>query len=178
VRAALEESLPLAREQLPAANCRAETLEASLRDRDNRRARLHAHIEALETGVTALRGKHEAAEAAHAADRGRAEARHEAARARWMAEVDRAREILLKALTKEYERHAKALRGELAQSQSERDDIHQALLQARAELNTTNAMREQPEQRLRASAKPLTSRARAGPPRPAGKRTRGVRASR
>jgi hypothetical protein len=89
---ALEESLALAREQLIAANRRAEALEAARQDRDAEGTRLRTRIETLEALSTDLRARLDAGTAAHQAERSKLEERYSAAEARWLTEVDRARQ--------------------------------------------------------------------------------------
>jgi hypothetical protein len=146
--AALEESLSLAREQLAAANQRAERLEGSLQERDAEGARLRTRVEGLEGTTDELRTKLEVAEAANQAERARLEERHTAAETRWLTEVDRARQAAKEA-TKEYERQLKVLHSQSESLQTEREGLRQQLGDTRSELTTAHAVREQLEARLR-----------------------------
>jgi len=148
---ALEESLSLAREQLLAGNRRADTLEATLQERDTQCGRLRARIEMQEAD---LRARLDSASAAHQAERTKLEARYAAAEVRWLTEVDRARQ-LTKESAKEAERQMKDLRNRVELLQTERDHLRQERLEARAELKTASAVREQLEARLRALANPV-----------------------
>jgi chromosome segregation ATPase len=150
---ALQESLTLAREQLLAANSRAEHLEGALQERHVETARLRIRIEVLEASSTDLRGKLDAVTSAHQAERIKLEERYAAAEARWLVEVDRARQTA-KDLAREHERQVKELRGRISPLQIERDHIRREFQDARAELKRTAAVREQLEEHLRALANP------------------------
>jgi len=148
----LEDSLTLAREQLSAANQRAERLEAHVQEREAEGSRLRLRIEVLETLAADLRTKLEAARAAHHVDRTRLEQQHSAAEAHWMAEVDRARQTA-KQRAKEQEQLVKELRGEIGRLQAERGQLREQFAETRSELKTAVAVREQLEERLRTAAR-------------------------
>lgn len=152
--AGLEESIALAKDQLLAANQRAERLEEALADRDTESARLRSRTESAEAQAETLRGKLDTAIAAHQAERAKLEARNEAVESRWLTEVDRVRQS-----AKEQERHLKDLTRQVTQLQSERDTLRQELQGVRSELKTATAVREQLEMRLR------TAKASLLPPR-------------
>jgi Plasmid replication region DNA-binding N-term len=150
--AAIEESLGLAREQLSAANQRAESLETALRAREAECVHLRDRITALEASSVNLRGKLDTVTAAHQAERVKLEERYSAAEARWLTEVDRARQ-LAKEAGKEHERQVKELRDRLGSLQKDRDQIRQELIDARADLKVAvAAVREQLEERLQVPA--------------------------
>lgn len=88
--ATLEESLALAREQSAAANGRANGIERSLQEREGECGRLRARIESLETNVSELRAKLDAAPAAHHTERSQLQERYTAAESRWLVEVETA----------------------------------------------------------------------------------------
>jgi predicted nucleic acid-binding Zn-ribbon protein len=144
--AGLEESITLAKDQLLAANQRAERLEAALADRDSETIRLRARIESAEALAESFREKHDAVLAAHETERLRLEERHQSAESRWITEVDRVRQN-----AKEQERHIKDVQRQVTQLAAERDTLRQEIQGAHAELKTANAVREQLELRLRAA---------------------------
>jgi chromosome segregation ATPase len=152
------------REQLSAANQRAESLETMLRARDAEGVRLRDKMAVLEESSADLREKLDAVTAAHQVERTKLEERYSAAEARWLTEVDRARQ-LAKEAAKEHERQNKELRERVGPLQKDRDQNQQELIEARADLKTAAAVREQLEERLRM----LTS-ASARAPRTAGLR--------
>lgn len=146
--AAIEESLALVRQQLSVANQRAENLETALRTRDTECGHLRARITALEGLATDLRGKLDAAMAAHQAERIKLEDRYSLAESRWLTEVDRTRQ-LVKEATREHERQNKETRERVSALQKDRDQIHQELTEARSDLKAVTAVREHLEERLR-----------------------------
>lgn len=148
----LEESLGLAREQLIAANQRAERLEAHVQERDIECSRFRTRIEEFESLAAELRTQLEAARAAHQVDRTRLEQQHTAAEAHWMTEVDRARQMA-KEVVKEQELKVKDLHGQIGSLHAERDQLRQHLAEARSELKTATAVREQLKERLRSAAR-------------------------
>jgi chromosome segregation ATPase len=160
--AAVEESLAFAREQLSAANRRAETLETTLRERDTECVRLRTRIETLETFSADLRGKFDAATATYQTESGKLQEHYATAEARWMTEVDRARQGAKDAV-KEYERIVKELRTQIGPLQTEHDHLLHELVETRAELKTAAAVREQLEERLRALPNPHEETQTAGP---------------
>src|ERR1700736_517495 len=91
---ALEESLSLAREQLCAGNRRADSLEATLQERDTECGRLRSRLEAQEAMAADLRASLDSTAAAHQAERAKLEERYEAAETRWLTEVDQARQLV------------------------------------------------------------------------------------
>lgn len=144
--ALLEESITLAKEQLLAANQRAERLEAALADRDSETTRLRARIESAEALAESFREKQDAAVASHRAERLKLEERSQSAESRWLTEVDRMRQT-----AKEQERHIKDTQRQVTQLAAERNTLREELQGARAELKTALAVREQLELRLRAA---------------------------
>jgi hypothetical protein len=145
--AALEESLGLAREQLLAANQRADHLEISLHGRETECTRLCKRVDSLETDAVDLRGKLDATVAAHQAERTKLDERHAATEARWLGEVDRARQSI-KEMAKEQQQQGKELRAQIGRMQKQRDELKQDLQQARSELRTAATVRTQLEKRL------------------------------
>jgi DNA repair exonuclease SbcCD ATPase subunit len=145
--AALEESLALAREQLTATNTRADRLETLLQTRETDIDRLRTHAESLETESRELRIKLDAATEAHQAERAKLDERHAANEARWLVEIDRGRQAA-KETAKDHERQLKELRAQIAQLQSQRDDLKRDLQESRTELRTAVSLRAQAEKRL------------------------------
>jgi len=170
--AAIEESLTRVREQLSAANQRAESLETALRARDAEGVRLRERITVLDESSADLREKLDAVTAAHQVERTKLEERYSAAEARWLTEVDRARQ-LAKEGAKEHERQLKELRDRTDSLQKDRDQIRQELIEARSDLKTAIAVREQLEARLRMTTLPPGRTPRT--PRLPGKRLRGAK---
>jgi chromosome segregation ATPase len=156
--AALEESLALAREQLAAANGRANGLERSFQKLEGECARLRAQIESLETCVSELRAKLDVASATHHTERTQLQEQYTEAERRLLVEVDRARQQVKEA-AKEHEQQTRELRRRNEALASERDDLRHKLLEARADLKTAAAVREQLEERLRAAERVATERA-------------------
>lgn len=156
---ALEESLSIACEQLSAANRRAESLESVLHERDAEHSRLRARIELLERSSGELRSKLDAATTAYQSERAQLQEHYATTERRWLAEVDRARQGT-RELAKEHDKAMKELRQQLVDAHTERDQLRDGLIESRAELRTTAAIRQQLEARLRARASP------AAPPRP------------
>jgi DNA repair exonuclease SbcCD ATPase subunit len=147
--AALEESLALAQEQLRAANQRATGLEGVIDEQDAEGIRQRARIETLEASAADLRRKLDEALSAHQSERAQLQAHYTATESRWMLEADRARQSTLEA-AKEHERAIKELRHQMSTLQEERDHLQHGLLEARGELRTAAAVRQQLEERLRA----------------------------
>jgi hypothetical protein len=156
---ALEESLALAREQLAAANQRAQALERNVQERDAEGARLRARIESLEADSASGRAKLDATNSAHHGERVQLQERYAAAESHWLLEVDRARQHAKDAV-KQHEQQTKELHRRIEGLMSERDQLRQDLLGARAELKTAAAVREQLEERLRATSGADQDRAR------------------
>jgi len=142
--AALEESLALAREQLVAANQRAQALEASAQEREADCARLRTQIQTLETACAKTRDKLEAATAAHQSERTQLQARHEAAESHWMLELDRSRHDA-KETARDHERQLKDQRMQIGSLHDDRDQLRQQLAAARAELRAAGELRAQLE---------------------------------
>jgi predicted nucleic acid-binding Zn-ribbon protein len=162
--ASVEESLALIREQLTAANQRAENLETALRTRDAECVRQRERMTVLEESSADLREKLDAVTAAHQVERTKLEERYSAAEARWLTEVDRARQLAREA-AKEHERQLKELRERVGSLQKDRDRIQQELIEARTDLKSATAAREHLEERL--------SRSRSSPTNPAKSRRKG-----
>jgi hypothetical protein len=99
----------------------------------------------------------------HASRPPRSEERYSAAEARWLTEVDRARQ-LAKEAAKEHERQNKELRDRLGSVQNDRDQIHQELIEARPDLKTATAVREQLEERVRVMSGPSVRTSATGRP--------------
>jgi chromosome segregation ATPase len=148
--AAQEESLALAREQLLAANQRADRLEASLTGRETECERQRVRIDALETDAAQLRQKSEAAAAAHQAERTKLDERHAATEGRWLVEIDHARQAAKEA-AREQERQSKEWRAQMSQLQAEREELKKHLQEARSEARTHMTERAQLEKQLAAA---------------------------
>jgi hypothetical protein len=155
---AQDESLALAREQLLAANQRADRLELSLQAREAETARLRTRTDSLEADAAHLRDKLEVAATAYQAERAKLEERHAVTEARWLVEVDRARQNA-KEMAKEQERQSKEWRALLSQLQTERDELKKHLQEARLEIRTGMTERAQLEKRLAATTKSRAPRA-------------------
>lgn len=145
---ALEESLVLAREQLTAANQRAQALERSVQERDAENARLRSRVEKLEAARAAASAKLDAAALAHQSERSQLQERHASAERHWLLEVDRARQSA-KETARAHDQQSKEMRRRLDALVSERDRLRQNLFEARADLKTAVTVREQLEERLR-----------------------------
>jgi hypothetical protein len=146
--AAVEEGLTRVREQLAAANQRAESLETTLRARDAEGVRLRDRITVVEVTSADLREKLDAVTTAHQVERTKLEERYSAAEARWLTEVDRTRQIAKEA-GKEHERQIKELRERVGSLQKDRDHLHQELIEVRSDLKAATVVREQLEEQLR-----------------------------
>lgn len=144
---ALEESLALAREQLLAANERAEKLERRVDERDAECDRLRARIETLETSAAQLRSQLDTAAAAHRVERVDLQERHAAAEQHWVLEVDRGRQQV-KGLTQQHGQLTREWRAQIEKRTQERDALKEQLLGVRAQLKATHAARESLEKRL------------------------------
>ena len=149
--AALEDSLALVRDQLTAANQRIQTLEKKLQERESECARLRVRIETLEVSASDGRAKHDAAVAAHRAERTQLQERQAAAESHWLREVDRARQQTKEA-AKDHQTQVKELRRRADTLQAEQAELRESLHESRAELKTAAAVREQLEARLRSEA--------------------------
>jgi predicted nucleic acid-binding Zn-ribbon protein len=165
--AGLEESMALAKEQLLAANQRAERLEAAFAERDAESIRLRSRMDSAEAEIQALRGKHEATLAFTQAERSRLEERHQSAEGRWLTEVDRVRQH-----AKEQEQQIKDFKREVTHLKSVRDTLREEIQGARADIKTAAAVREQLEMRLRtANAAQVPQRAARKPKKSVSTRT-------
>jgi DNA repair exonuclease SbcCD ATPase subunit len=131
----LEESLQLAREQLLAANRRAEALEATLAERDSELAR--------------VRGKNDLDRKAHEKARAKLEERHEVLEKRLLAEVDRVREQ-----NKDTERQRRDARDALERLQRECNGLHIELTALRS--RTKPAVSKPQPKKTRATAESRT----------------------
>jgi chromosome segregation ATPase len=150
--AGLEESLALAREQLSAANRRAERLEATVQERDAESNRLRVRIEAVEASSAELQRKLDAATAEYQAERTRLQEHYAATERRWLSEVDRARQGTKEAVHG-HEHAVKELREQIGRLQTEREQLRAELVQARAELKAVAGVREPLEAYLREHAR-------------------------
>jgi hypothetical protein len=112
---ALEESLTIARDQLLAANRRAESLESGLNEQVAETTRWRTRAETLEASALELRQRLDADATAHRAERTSLQERHAVAEAHWLTEVDRARQAA-KAVAKNLERQMKERRAQIHQS--------------------------------------------------------------
>ena len=148
--AALEESLTLAREQLLAANQRADRLEVSLQARDAECTRLAEHIKVLDAEVRAARDAFDTAIAAQAAQRTQIESRYAASEARWLQEVDRARQTSKEA-AKDHERVHKEQRAQISELRDVRDELKRDLKQARMDLRSAASRSAQQQKQLTAA---------------------------
>jgi len=117
----LEESLALAREQLVAANQRAQALEVNAQEREAEGARLRERIQL------------QAAVAVHQSERTQLQERHNAAESHWMLELDRARQDA-KESARDHERQLEELRMQIGSLRDNRDELRQQLGEARAEV--------------------------------------------
>lgn len=135
--AALEETLALAREQLVTANRRAETLQASDRERADEVAALRAQCAARDSEIAKLQASLER-------DRVRLNRRYDAAEARWLAEVDRVRQ-----LTKEQAQELKRLTADHRALRQDRDHVQHELARAQTSLVTTLRERDRLATELR-----------------------------
>ncbi len=165
--AALEESLGLARDQLLAANQRADRLEASLQGREVECERLQKRAEVLDADARELRHKLEALTTSHRAERTKLEERHAATDARWLLEIDRARQSVLDT-AKDHEQQIKELRTQISRSHAEREELKQELKAARLETRTLMTDRAQLEKQLATATKARVPRS--APPKPSPQR--------
>jgi hypothetical protein len=156
--AALEESLTLAREQLRAANQRAEALESRGQEWERECQRLRARGDALERSHAEARTQLDAVSAAHQAERAQLQEHSSAAEARWLLEVDRARQQAREA-AKDHEQQTRELHRRCEALTGEREELRHKLLEARAELKTAAAVRDQLEQRVRVAERAAIERA-------------------
>jgi hypothetical protein len=158
--AGLEESMALAKDQLLAANQRAERLEAALAEREAESIRLRTRMESAEVETQTLRGKLDAALAVTQAERLKLEERYQSAENRWLTEVDRVRQN-----AKEQDQQIKDFKREVTQLKSVRDTLREEIQGARADLKTAAAVREQLEMRLRVANAPPSLRKRTRKPK-------------
>jgi len=162
--AALEEGLALAREQLSAANRRAERLEATVQARDAEGDRLRVRIDAVEASSAELQRKLDAATAEYQAERTRLQEHSAATERRWLTEVDRARQGAKEAVHAR-EHAVKELRDQIGRLQTEREQLRAELVQARAELKAVAGIREPIEAYLREHARVSATQVRPAQPK-------------
>jgi hypothetical protein len=145
---ALEDALALAREQLLAANRRAETLEGTLRSMEEELSRLRGQHERLENESRDLRRLQAAMRTEFESERTRINTRHEGTETHWISEVDRARQ------------QGKLLEGRLAQANATRDKQAQEIQKLKRELATarTATAAKRPKTTIAAVPKPNRSR--------------------
>jgi chromosome segregation ATPase len=148
--AAQDESLALAREQLQAANQRADRLEGSLQAREAETERLRIRTQSLEADVAQLRDKLERAGTAHQAERSKLDEHRAASEARWLLELDRARQAAKEA-DNDQERQNKEWRTQVNQLQVEREELAKEVQAARREILALETDRAQLEKRLASS---------------------------
>ena len=126
----LEASLELAREQLAAANQRAETLEATEVRRTGEIQALQEHCRSSDAEIRDLQTRFETerAELARqaAADRNALIARFDATEAQWLREIDETRQI-----AKERAQELKRIRAEVAAAVKQRDRLQRDLSKAK-----------------------------------------------
>ena len=121
-RGALEEALALAREQLAAANRRAETIERASEERIVEVVRLRARVAAIEADLVRSQELLES-------EREKLQQRYETAEARWLMEVDRARQ-----LAREQAQELKRLAAESRNGREERDRLQRELAKTQSHL--------------------------------------------
>jgi Plasmid replication region DNA-binding N-term len=121
-RGALEEALALAREQLAAANRRAETIERASEERIVEVVRLRARVAAIEGDLVRVQTLLES-------EREKLQERYETAETRWLMEVDRARQ-----LAREQAQELKRLGAENRSGREERDRLQRELSKAQSHL--------------------------------------------
>ena len=136
----LETALELAREQLAAANQRAETLEATEVRRTGEIQALQEHCRSSDAEIRDLQKQFETerAELARqaAADRNALIARFDAREAQWLRDIDEARQV-----AKERGQEVKRIRAELAATVKQRDRLERDLSKAKSRPSTTRAPR-------------------------------------
>lgn len=128
--AALEEALSLAREQLIAANRRAEALEAGDRGRAVEVAALYNQLTTRDSELHRLQELLET-------ERDRLNRRYDAAEARWLNEVDQARQT-----AKEQAQELKRLAADHRAVHHDRDRLQRELTRVQAGLNTVQSRRD------------------------------------
>jgi hypothetical protein len=126
-RGALEEALALAREQLAAANRRAETIERASEERIVELVRLRARGAATEADLARTQKLLES-------EREKSQERYDTAEARWLTEVDRARQ-----LAREQAQELKRLGAENRIAREERDRLQRELATVRSHLADASA---------------------------------------
>lgn len=126
----LEEALTLGREQLAAANRRAEMLETALQRRSEEIAALERRYEAAEEDTRRLR-----AEAQN--ERAELQRRHDAQETRWLRDIGEARK-----LAKEHAQALKRVTTEVGSAHRERDRLQRELSKAQGKLSASAARRE------------------------------------
>jgi hypothetical protein len=126
-RGALEEALALAREQLAAANRRAETIERASEERIVELVRLRARGAATEGDLARTQKLLES-------EREKLQERYDTAETRWLSEVDRARQ-----LAREQVQELKRLGAEHRSTREERDRLQRELAKVQSHLAETLA---------------------------------------
>jgi hypothetical protein len=149
-QAAIEETVQMARDQLAVVNRTVASLEATLLERDIQQEETRTRIEGLEASCEELQEKIETQASAHQDERARLREQHAAAESRWLLEVDKARQAA-KDAQKEHEGAAREQRQLAVALQSERDHLGRELAEAHGEIKVAAAVRQQLEERLRAS---------------------------
>jgi len=136
----LEAALELAREQLAAANQRAETLEATEVRRTGEIQALQEHCRSSDAEIRNLHKQHETERAELArqatADRNALTARFDAREAQWLRDIDEARQV-----AKERGQELKRIRAELAAAIKQRDRLERDLSKAKARPSVARAPR-------------------------------------
>lgn len=127
--AALEEALTLAREQLLAANRRADTLEAADRERAGEIVALRGQLTARDSELRRLQGLLET-------ERDRLNRRYDAAESRWLNEVDQARQA-----AKEQSQELKRLATDHRAVRQDRDRLQRELTRVQAALAAVQSTR-------------------------------------
>ena len=139
----LETALELAREQLAAANQRAETLEATEVRRTGEIQALQEHCRSSDAEIRGLQKQFETerAELARraAADRNALTARFDATQAQWLREIDETRQI-----AKERAQELKRIRAELATALKQRDRLERAFAKMQTRLAAASARMSRP----------------------------------
>jgi len=136
----LEAALELAREQLAAANQRAETLEATEVRRTGEIQALQEHCRSSDAEIRNLHKQLETERAELArqatADRNALTARFDAREAQWLRDIDEARQV-----AKERGQELKRIRAELAAAIKQRDRLERDLSKAKARPSVARAPR-------------------------------------
>jgi hypothetical protein len=141
----LTQALEFARNQVTAANQRAQTLEGTLREREEALKALMVRLESATAECTQLRNQMDSERAAALSTRAKDQERSASAEARWLHELDRARQE-----GKELDKRLRELQAILQRVQQERDQLRAEGIELRAQLKTSTAVREQLEARVHA----------------------------